>query len=269
MKHDHGEQHRELGKRDALIDRVMARGRRRPHALLDNGQRCRAGRARTQEGIAKSLAIGRVKVARRSGRARRGDSARGYGSGREPRCRTMANGRPTFSCVAVAKLRAPEALKRMADDRLLCAGRKPGCASVRSPPDTGCSRSDRAPELLAVPLSTSDSGGGRVCKRGCRRSSDCIDPFRQSSLAGLAQKLLQALRVRRPGNLNQIFFFFSFLAVVTLTLDQGSTVRVSWTRAIDDLDRLLERACRVRFEDSQGSVGGTVISPPAGIERLK
>ncbi len=50
--------------------------------------------------------------------------------------RTMANSRPTFSVVACAHRRAPEALKRMLTTGSLVRWSKPGCASTRSSPDT-------------------------------------------------------------------------------------------------------------------------------------
>ena len=49
---------------------------------------------------------------------------------------TMANGLPTFSCVTCANLRAPLVLKRNETIGSLVRWSKPGCASVRSPPDT-------------------------------------------------------------------------------------------------------------------------------------
>ena len=49
---------------------------------------------------------------------------------------TIANGRPTFSCVACAKRRAPLLLKRKVTIGSLVRWSNPGCASVRSSPDT-------------------------------------------------------------------------------------------------------------------------------------
>ena len=49
---------------------------------------------------------------------------------------TMANGLPTFCCVVSANLRAPEVLKRKETIGSLVRWSKPGCASVRSAPDT-------------------------------------------------------------------------------------------------------------------------------------
>ena len=49
---------------------------------------------------------------------------------------TIANGCPTFSVVACANLRAPEVLKRNETIGSPVRWSKPGCASVRSPPET-------------------------------------------------------------------------------------------------------------------------------------
>ncbi len=49
---------------------------------------------------------------------------------------TMAKGWPTFSCVAAANLREPAVLKRKLTIGSLVRWSKPGCASVRSPPET-------------------------------------------------------------------------------------------------------------------------------------
>ena len=48
---------------------------------------------------------------------------------------TIANGRPTFSCVTWANLRAPEVLNLNETIGSLVRWSKPGCASVRSSPD--------------------------------------------------------------------------------------------------------------------------------------
>ena len=49
---------------------------------------------------------------------------------------TMANGLPTFSCVTWAKRRAPLLLKRKLTIGSPVRWSKPGCASVRSSPET-------------------------------------------------------------------------------------------------------------------------------------
>ena len=49
---------------------------------------------------------------------------------------TIANGRPTFSCVTCANLRAPEVLNLNDTIGSLVFWSKPGCASVSSSPDT-------------------------------------------------------------------------------------------------------------------------------------
>src|SRR5690242_21074545 len=83
----------------------------------------------------------------------------------------MANGLPTFCCVASANLRAPLELKRKLTTGSLVRWSKPGWASTRSPPDTSTRFSIRyfSPPW---PLRISESGGGRVSTACCGRSEE-------------------------------------------------------------------------------------------------
>ena len=133
--HDHEHDHERravIGGVLALLDRILAEARA-DDALLDDRQRRRQCAGAQQDGeIVRRLdreAAGNLARARRIGSRITGAEITSLSS-------TMANGRPTFSCVACANLRAPEELKRKLTIGSLVRWSKPGCASVRSSPDT-------------------------------------------------------------------------------------------------------------------------------------
>ena len=74
---------------------------------------------------------------------------------------TMANGLPTFCCVASANLRAPVELKRKLTIGSLVRWSKPGWASTRSAPETSTRFSMRYFSPFS-PSRISESGGGCV-----------------------------------------------------------------------------------------------------------
>ena len=84
---------------------------------------------------------------------------------------TMANGLPTFCCVASANLRAPVELKRKLTIGSLVRWSKPGCASTRSAAGDQHALLDQDISAPCSPSRISESGGKCVRQRLLRASS--------------------------------------------------------------------------------------------------
>ena len=113
---------------------------------------------------------------------------------------TIANGRPTFSCVTCAKRRAPLVLKRKVTIGSLVRWSKPGCASVRSSPDTMSLLLDQIGRLPFLLGAEQQFGFGRRRGPAWPASASCDwSTSRKVSFAVLPRISLSARGSSQPG----------------------------------------------------------------------
>ena len=143
---------------------------------------------------------------------------------------TIANGLPTFCWVASANLRAPVELKRKLTIGSPLRWSKPGCASIRSPPETSTRFSMR---YFCAALAVENFRIRRRMRRQrLLRRHRQVD-HAEIELRGLAENLLQPRRVLQARHLHQN-------AVGALALDRRLDQAELVDAALDDLDRLID-----------------------------
>ena len=146
---------------------------------------------------------------------------------------TIANGRPTFSCVTCAKRRAPLMLNLKVTIGSLVRWSKPGCASVRSSPVTMI--------RFSITYAGLPSFGVPVEQFGLRRHAALLRLLGtdrgvdqpEGELRGAAEQVEDARRIVDARHLHED-------AVHALPLDQRLDGADLVDAALDDLDRLLD-----------------------------